>query len=261
MPKRITFFSKNRTNAFLEGCEADEVFGPRIATVFRAQSFAPPVDYYVEEARGQVMGVMARFYGTVYIVSSTDDASFFLPTLARSSAWVALEGREKVIRPMAQYLGIENIETSYCMRHDGETFPDLSGFDVRKSENLRRFYEFLSLCHDGFADGTNYKLWYEDYAARIGSGLTELYFLYDKDTPVACATLNVQSKSAAVLGSVSTPPEFRGKGYGRAVSAFVTERIHSLGLTATLQCSHDSLRDFYAPLGYRETFKWAIAER
>ena len=261
MIKRVTVFSKNRTKAFLDACETDEIFGPRIATIFKSQSFDPATDYYMEESRGVVKGVLARFYGTAYVVSATDDASFFLPTLARSSAWVALEGRENVIRPMAQAFGIEKLETSFCMRHDGETFPDLAGYDVRKSENLRRFYEFLSLCHDGFGDGTNYRLWYEDYAARIGSGLTELYFLYEKDKPVSCATLNVQSGKYAVLGSVSTPPEFCGKGYGRAVSAYVTGRIHSLGLTATLQCSHDSLKDFYAPLGYRETFRWAIADR
>ena len=261
MVKRVTVFSKNRSKAFLDACETDEIFGPRAATIFRAHGFAPSNEYYIEEARGEVKGVLVRFYGTVYVLSKTDDASFFLPTLARSPAWVALEGRESVIRPMAQAFGIEKLETSVCMRHDGETFPDLKGYDVRKSENLRRFYEFLSACHEGFAEGTNSRLWYEDYAGRIGSGLTELYFLYKKDTPVSCATLNVQSGKYAVLGSVSTPPDFRGKGYGRAVSAFVTERIHSLGLTATLQCSHDSLKDFYTPLGYHETFRWAIADR
>lgn len=261
MTKRVTIFNKNRTKRFLEACETDEVFGPRIFTIQQAHGFAPFTDYLMEEAHGEVKGIFARFYGTVYIVSKTDDASFFLPALSRSAAWVALEGRESVIRPLAASFGITRPDTALCMRHDGETFPDLSSFDIRKSENLRRFYEFLSLCHDGFADGTNYRLWYGDYAARIASGLTELYFLYDNQTPVSCATLNVRSGRAAVLGSVSTPPDYRGRGYGRAISAFVTARIHALGLTPVLQCSRDSLKDFYAPLGYRETFRWAIADR
>ena len=158
-------------------------------------------------------------------------------------------------------LSLTSFESSFAMIHDEETFLHTDGYDIRKSENLRPFFGLLCACHEGFEEHTNYNIWYEDYATRIMSGRTELWYLYENGAPVACATMNVTSDRHGVLGSVSTLPDYRGKGYGRVISSFVTHRITDLGLTATLQCHEDSLLRFYQPLGYRLLYHWGMAER
>ena len=263
MLKKLSLFSKNRIKSFLACADRDPVFGARMSTVERAHGFGPDTEYFVEEPlMGDARGIVARFYGTIYLYADEGvDPLFAASYLKRSPYWIALEGRESLLSPLAKELGLPHLETSWCMTHDGKTFPDVSGYDIRKSENLPRFFEILSACHKGFGENTNYRLWFGDYAARIGSGFTELYFLYEKGDPVACATVNVRNQNAAVIGSVSTLPAFRGKGYGRAVSAAALQSIRDAGLTAALQCSEDSLAAFYAPLGFEKTFRWMIAER
>ncbi|MBO4406989.1 MAG: GNAT family N-acetyltransferase [Clostridia bacterium] len=263
MLKKLSLFSKNRIKSFLAFADGDPVFGARMATLQKAHGFTPDTEFFVDEPlAGGVRGIVARFYGTVYLAAKEDaDPLFAASYLKRSPFWIALEGRESLISPLAKELGITHLESSWCMLHDGKTFPGTEDYDIRKSENLPRFFEILSACHEGFRDNTNYRLWFGDYAARIGAGLTELYFLCVGGEAVSCATLNVQNGNAAVIGSVSTMPAFRGRGYGRAVSAFVQNRIRELGLRPALQCSEDSLAGFYAPLGYEKSFRWMIAER
>lgn len=263
MLKKLSLFSKNRIKSFMAFADRDPIFGARMATIQKAHGFGPDAEYYLEEPlAGEARGIVTRFYGTVYLSSSeTADPLFALSYLRRSPYWIALEGREALIAPLAKELGITHQETSWCMLHDGKTFPDTSEFDIRKTENLPRFFEILSACHEGFRDNTNYRLWFEDYATRIGSGETELLFLYEKDTPVSCATVNVRNNRNAVIGSVSTLPAYRGKGRGRAVSAAALARIRDAGLQASLQCSEDSLAAFYEPLGFEKVFRWMIAER
>ena len=263
MLKKLSLFSKNRIKAFLSFADRDPVFGARMATLQKAHGFGPDTEFYLEEPlAGEARGIAARFYGTAYLSASENaDPLFALPYLKRCPYWIALEGRDTLIAPLAKELGIARLESSWCMLHDGKTFPDVSGFDIQKSENLPRFFEILSACHAGFRDNTNYRLWFGDYAARIGCGETELLFLYDGDTPVSCATVNVRNRKNAVIGSVSTLPAYRGRGFGRAVSAAALGRIREANLQAALQCSEDSLAAFYEPLGFEKAFRWMIAER
>ena len=263
MLKKLSLFSKNRIKAFLAFADRDPIFGARMATLEKAHGFGPDTEFYLEEPfSGEARGIAARFYGTVYLSAAEGtDPLFALSYLKGCPYWIALEGKDTLVGPVAKELGVPRLETSWCMLHDGATYPDTSGYDIRKSENLPRFFEILSACHAGFRDNTNYRLWFEDYAARIGCGETELLFLYEKDTPVACATVNVRNRKNAVIGSVSTLPAYRGRGRGRAVSAAALRRIHEAGLQAALQCSEDSLTAFYEPLGFEKAFRWMIAER
>jgi len=256
MPRKLLFFSKNRKIEWERLLETEPFFGPRMASLYRAQGFIPDADYWVGHH-----GALMRYFGTLYLIGEPSAVDEFLYTIDRNPLWAGIEGPSELIHPIAEALSLFSYRHAPCMLHDDQTFLSTDGYDIRKSENLKLFYEFLSICHEGFGDHTSYPLWYQDYAARIGCEVTELYFLYEKDKPVACATLNVQNFSHAILGSVSTLPAFRGRGYGKIISSFVTRRIHEKGLIAGLQCHEESLVNFYAPLGYHTAGEWASAER
>lgn len=262
MLKKISYFSKNKERAFLAFCNTDEIYGPRMYTIYKAHGITPDTEFWLEESlNGEVKGVLTRFYGTVYLASSDTEGDFFLPFLKKNPYWAGIEGKAELVESLTNKLSLTSFETSFAMIHDEETFLHTDGYDIRKSENLRPFFSLLCACHEGFEEHTNYNIWYEDYATRIMSGRTELWYLYENGAPVACATMNVTSDRHGVLGSVSTLPDYRGKGYGRVISSFVTRRITDLGLTATLQCHEDSLLRFYQPLGYRPLCHWGMAER
>jgi len=256
MPKKLLFFSKNRKAEWERRLETDPFFGPRMASLYQAQGFIPDADYWVG-----THGALMRYFGTLYLIGDASAPDEFLYTIDRNPLWAGIEGSAELIRPVCDTLGLSSYRHAPCMLHDGIILPSYEGYDIRKSENLQQFFEILSVCHEGFREHTSYSLWYQDYAARVACGATELYFLYEKNTPAACATLNVQNRHHGILGSVSTLPAYRGKSYGKAVSAFVTRRIREKGLTAGLQCHEESLVDFYAPLGYRVAGEWASAER
>lgn len=262
MLKKVSYFSKNKERAFLSFCNTDEIYGPRMYTIYQAHGITADTEFWLEEnLTGAVRGILTRFYGTVYLSSDSQDGDLFLPYLQKNPYWAGIEGKAELVESLTRKLSLSSFESSHAMIHNRATFLPTDGCDIRKSENLKPFFHLLSVCHDGFAEHTNYNIWYRDYATRIASGRTELWYLYKGDIPVACATMNVTSDLYAVLGSVSTLPEYRGRGYGRLISSFVTRRITELGLTATLQCHRDSLLKFYEPLGYRYLCHWGMAER
>ena len=68
MLKKLSLFSKNRTKAYLAFADRDPVFGARMATLEKAHGFGPDTEFYLEEPLvGDAQGIVARFYGTVYL--------------------------------------------------------------------------------------------------------------------------------------------------------------------------------------------------
>ena len=119
MLKKLSLFSKNRIKAFLSFADRDPVFGARMETLQKAHGFGPDTEFYLEEPlAGEARGIAARFYGTAYLSASENaDPLFALPYLKRCPYWIALEGRDTLIAPLAKELGIARLETSWCMLH------------------------------------------------------------------------------------------------------------------------------------------------
>lgn len=79
----------------------------------------------------------------------------------------------------------------------------------------------------------------------------------DNGRLVAVAGTHVVSRQAAVaaLGNVYTRPDYRGRGYGAAVTSAVTAELFARGITTivlNIVASNDAARRVYERLGFRE---------
>lgn len=79
----------------------------------------------------------------------------------------------------------------------------------------------------------------------------------DHERLVAVAGTHVVSRQAAVaaLGNVYTRPDYRGRGYGAAVTSAVTVELFARGMTTivlNIVATNDAARRVYERLGFRE---------
>lgn len=87
------------------------------------------------------------------------------------------------------------------------------------------------------------------------------YVLFHGRQPVAMSAFNAKTEQYAQVGGVYTPPEYRGRGYGRAVVAGSLLDARKQGLQRSiLFTGFDNLaaQGAYEAIGYREIGEFAI---
>lgn len=87
------------------------------------------------------------------------------------------------------------------------------------------------------------------------------YVLFHGEQPVAMSGFNAKTEQYAQVGGVYTPPEYRGRGYGRAVVAGSLLDARNQGLQRSiLFTGFDNLaaQGAYEAIGYREIGEFAI---
>jgi RimJ/RimL family protein N-acetyltransferase len=95
-------------------------------------------------------------------------------------------------------------------------------------------------------------------SSRIGR--EELVLWEDGGRPVACAAFSVPIAAMSRIGPVYTPPEFRGRGYGEAVTRAVTREALDAGATEVLlftDLGNAASNSVYQAIGYRAVADYA----
>ncbi|GGL44029.1 GNAT family N-acetyltransferase [Planomonospora parontospora] len=95
-------------------------------------------------------------------------------------------------------------------------------------------------------------------SSRIGR--EELVLWEDGGRPVACAAFSAPIGAMSRIGPVYTPPEFRGRGYGEAVTRAVTREALDAGATEVLlftDLGNPVSNSVYQAIGYRAIADYA----
>ncbi|GAT70948.1 acetyltransferase [Planomonospora sphaerica] len=95
-------------------------------------------------------------------------------------------------------------------------------------------------------------------SSRIGR--QELILWEDGGRPVACAAFSVPIAAMSRIGPVYTPPEFRGRGYGEAVTRAVTREALDAGAIEVLlfaDLGNPVSNSVYQAIGYRAIADYA----
>ena len=79
----------------------------------------------------------------------------------------------------------------------------------------------------------------------------EHYLVYYENKPVGSGTLIHQGTIGGVF-NITVLPEYRGKGLGRAMTQFLMQRSHELGLQKTILLSSPLAEKLYASLGFKK---------
>jgi len=93
---------------------------------------------------------------------------------------------------------------------------------------------------------------------RYELGKVHGFILKDNDKVIAHASTGVETKSAVMVGGVFTLPEYRTKGYGRAVVTALTEYALSKGQKPCLFYDNPQAGKIYHDLGYKTFDMWCL---
>ncbi len=84
----------------------------------------------------------------------------------------------------------------------------------------------------------------------------EIYFILDvDDTPVGCIAYEQPDNSTAYLNRLAVLPDFRGKGYGKALVKYhlqYSKELNIKNVSIGIINRHDILKKWYLKLGFKE---------
>lgn len=122
-------------------------------------------------------------------------------------------------------------------------------FRIEQVRSDAQMEEWTRASETGF--GGEYPHFYEAYARHgYGADAFSLHYIgYLDDMPVTSGTL-LDAGGGATIYDVSTPPAFRGQGFGGAITHYLMRKIRDRGYVETWIWSSDMAQSLYRSLGY-----------
>ncbi len=123
------------------------------------------------------------------------------------------------------------------------------GFHVEQVRDDAGMLAWLHATEAGF--GGDESIFYAAYARHgYGADAFSLHYIgYLDDVTVTSATL-LDAGGCAAIYDVSTPPEFRGRGFGGAITHALMGEIQRRGYAESWMWSSDMAKSVYRKLGY-----------
>lgn len=260
----------------------DNVYNARIATQFAAYRGRPdgPLLY---EAQGGAL--LSLFDGVGTLDGLRFDPEELREFLRRCGCrTLVCSGRAADALGLAAQAG-----PSYTvMRFDGPPPEESAPPGVCRAPRLEAVYSLLLAVFDNMR-GTAFEPWYCDLSLKIRRGLAEVWMIAGDsgdaspgdgraeapgttpaplcggrtpesgpdlpgDPPAigrATAGIYYQNACTAVIGSVATRPDCRGRGYAGALVTGLTAQAARAGKVPRIVCQNDNARRLYERLGYR----------
>ena len=217
------------------------------------RSFAPV--YLCKSDSGELTGVVSVLENNAVVAAGEEcnfeELSFFLASSAFSSVLTDEQTAEKC--------GFESYESKAVLRFDcGNSNGKADSFaDLKEVYNL-----FASCFPKAFAvDKNSYLSWLSDFTFRKNRRLSRLKAVHCGKTVCAAAVTGAECDDSAVISCVACRPEFRGKGYGRAVTLSLADELKAEGKTVFLISLDERTTSFYLKLGFTHCGKAAYIER
>jgi GNAT superfamily N-acetyltransferase len=122
-------------------------------------------------------------------------------------------------------------------------------FRIEKVSDDQTMAVWVQVSGEGF--GGDVAIFYDAYGRHgYGADASSLHYIgYLDDTPVTSGTL-LDAGGWAAIYDVSTPPVFRGQGFGGAITHFLMREIRSRGYRDTWIWSSSMAKSLYQKLGF-----------
>lgn len=125
---------------------------------------------------------------------------------------------------------------------------------VDDSPRLDDVFSVLSACFPVMIN--SFDLWLTDTSHRIRRNLSEVY-LYKN---VSTVTVQYIVENIALIGSVGTTEEYRGKNYARDLLYYVISKLQKQGYSVNL-IARENRVSYYEKIGFTKIFEDLIFER
>ena len=269
--KTLSLGDEAALEAFLAPRAVDSMFlrsnAKQAGLVDRGQPFQGT--YVAAVEGGSVTAVAAHFWNGMLILQAPDPETreaVARAAIARSGRGIkGLTGPWEQVDSVRKALGMESREASLDSREDLFTLPlaDLRVPELLASGRVRcrrpradelelaaRWrldFSREALGRDGGLDAARGEV------ARLQE-LDSQWILLEENRPVAYSAFNARLPDVVQIGGVWTPPELRGRGYGRAVVAGSLLDARSAGAALAVLFTGEenvSARRAYEALGFR----------
>lgn len=283
----IAYLNPLQGEEFVRLCGVEPVIGARICSWFSCYANAYPFcDLWIlysdtpnpahpksNAHDGWPHGVAARYQGTLCIACDLDADFDELAGFIAASGAAEVECVQPVMDRLIGKIPFrlrqrQQVLTYEFGREDapggipagvlaGDRFIYSDHLDCDPAEfventRLREMYEVICQSFDGYREGTPFTGWYVDAFARIKKAEGYLCGICRDGKVVSVAGVYNVSPYTAMVSSVATLPDYRGRGLARRCVRRCLEYIRYLDVRPTLTAATDSLVDYYRGLGFRE---------
>lgn len=213
--------------------------------------------FYIQQSEGEQTALVASVDKavTVFCLETADFEELRSFLSFRGFRSILCETR------YCQSLGIEPDKTGPLLKRHAAAAPMPAAAAGRQAGKFELDGVFGVLAAAGLADEREKGPWLADAAARLNSAAAEAFAVFECGTAVSCAMILHQSARAAVIGAVATRPEYRGRGYAKALVCMASQKAARSGRSVYLLCENAAMQKFYGGCGFEPCGSWASAER
>lgn len=214
------------------------------------------------EGRGCISAVLLRYYGS-FIIYAPGGADFrHAAKIMRESGFGMLSGKPEFIQPLLEHLNVTPVlHTNVLMKLEPG---DLRGAEGSAQaikvdlDNLDRYLAQMVALRQSIAEfsmGINVEALREE----LKMGCKRIYIAVEDGLAVSMAMTTVERGHAAMIVSVCTREEYRGRGYAGSLMTALCGELAREGKTAILFYSNPVAGRIYSALGFEDIGRWCFA--
>jgi len=244
---------QKQENVLIQFCEKD-VFGTRISAYYSTYGIELPFAlFYIQENDEGVTAAICKIDEAITLCceenADFEELAEFLNAIGYESIMCSIDVCDQLKSEPKKTGSVVEFKGSLKTSQKCDNILT-SGFD------LTAIYDILK--HSDFAGLSERLPWLSDVSIRVKMGTATAIAAGENGRAVACAMILFETGRAALIGSVATLPEFRGKGFAGELVTFLAAGIAAKNKRAELLCAEGSIIEFYNRLGFIRTGGWAL---
>ena len=239
------------TLAFLQ---EDPLF-PRLAVNAAAYGLSSLFfDLWVQQTEKEPVAVMGRLDGQMTLVARDGFDAGELALFLQAAGFETLLCKGAAARRLPFF----RAQTAVLLRRKKQVFPAETGLALDWAPSPRTLYALLKTCTGASIRLPPFDGWYVDVSHKLRRGLIRAVTACEGGGPVGCAMTAGESEGHALLCAVAVVPEYRGRGYGRALVDAMSETLQKAGKQVFLLRDASENEAFYRSLGFEPLEEYAF---
>lgn len=221
----------------------------------------PNMGLWVED-KGGITAVLLRYYGS-FIIYAPGDADYkHAAKIMRESGFGMLSGKPEYMQPVLEYLKLTPVlHTNVLMKLLPGSLRAVQG-NVRAIkvgiDNLDQYLAQIVALRQSISEFTM-GINVEALREELKMGCKRIFIAMEDGLAVSMAMTTVERGQAAMIVSVCTRQEYRGKGYAGILMTVLCDELAREGKTAILFYSNPVAGRIYSSLGFEDIGRWCFA--
>ncbi len=209
------------------------------------------VRYYAQYAGGRAVSYLSDFDGRMTLFLTADSDIEEIESFVDFLGCVSLMYDERFL---SNVNSIKELSGDVLQYHTTDEAPLISV----EEPPIKEIYEVLQSCASESFSVPDYLSFLSDVTYRKNRGKCALCGVREDGALASCAVTVAESEDAVILGAVATRPEYRKRGYSRAVVKTMGERFSQERKVYVFSLSEKNTR-FYEKSGFVRKYRFIEA--